>query len=292
MAKTFQEQLLPILEERFRNSASEVKRHLKEASTPAAQTLIKYIRQWEFKSRNVALARLIECDRWNDKGELVLERNFKGKEYSCKMPLAMAWECYVYGDQRTQVVPMYSFANHVKKIPANITKDWAEEVKGLFNDINRMTVGAFKIIDLGKCVKSYGVGNPYTFSEWDRHVSDFKEAQVAIDIFVVPRKGWEYLTTSNLQNPEHGEAMSKILEDILAKADEMVEPSVKAIREQDRKMYIRQDATHARNNVKKLRAFFKKYGPADSCTLAGGANILDSIGGEIDEVEIKLLTKS
>lgn len=268
MKKSFEDQLLPILKARFRDNDDEVKRHLKEASTPAAQTLIQYIRQWEFGSRNIALERLIDCNRWNDKGELVLERDFKGKPYPPKVPLAMAWDWYVYGDQREQVIPGYSFAGNVKKIPDNITNDWQVEVKGLFIDINRMPLNTFKIVALGSCVRQFGAQNPYTFTYWDRQSSEFKAAQEAINAFVVTRKdeGWKHLTTTNLQDPKSGKEMSKIISDILARADELVEPSIKAISEANKKMYARQDATRARNDIKTLKGFFKKYGsePTDA----------------------------
>lgn len=256
--KTFEQQLLPILKERFRNDESDVKRHLKEASTPAAQTLIKYMRQWEYKSRNIALSRLIECRRWNDKGEFVLERDFKGKEYPTKVPLWMAWEWYVYGDQRQEVMPSFTF-DYVKQLPDNMTEDWQEEVKGLFRDINRRPLSEFKLIAIGKAVKSLGANNPYAVAQWERNVNDFKKAQEAINAYVKDRKGWDYLTTENLQNPKHSKEMSKVLGDILAKADEIKEPAYKAIREQDRKMHIRQDATGARNDIKTLKGFFQKY---------------------------------
>lgn len=282
--KTFQQQLLPILTDRFRGHEGDIKRHLDEASTPAAQTLITYIRQWEFGSRNIALGRLIECERWNDKGELVLERDFKGKSYTTKnVPLAMAWERYVYGDQRQQYIPMYSFASSMKRIPKHIEESWAEEIKGLFYDVNHMSVTAFKIISLGKCVKALGVGNPHTFAQWSREVREFKDAQKAIDDFVVTREDWKHLTTESLQNPKHREEMSKVLEDILAKADSAVEPSMKAIREQDRRLYIRQDATHARNDVKSLGKFFKKYSQPE-------VNALTLIGGMVDDVEAQTLS--
>ncbi len=284
----FQKQLLPILEKRFRDNESEVNRHLKEASTPAAQTLITVIRQWEFASRNIALARLLSCDQWTDKGTMVLERDCKGKPYPLKVPLAMAWDWYVYGDLHEQVVPDYGFAGRIKNIPANVTKDWAEQIKELFHDINRMSLATFKTIILGKCVKSYGVSNPHAFTWWDRQVSEFKDAQKAIDAFVVTRKGWEYLTTENLQNPKHAEEISKVLTDILARADELVEPSQKAIEKRDRELYIRQDATRARNDIKTLTSFFKKYGIDNK----SAARALAQLSRVINDAESQTLTNA
>lgn len=272
-----------VIKERWRSTDDKyLKSKLDEATTPAAETLITYIRQWpdQYKSRNQALGRLLECDRWNDKGELVLECDFKGRPYPMELPLDMAYEAYQFGDQRQTFFPMYSFPDGVKRIPENVTEDWADEIKGLFHDINKLTLSAVKIISLGKQVKCYGVNNPHAFAHWDRIVSEWKDAQAAIDAFAATRKGWEYLTIANIQNPKHSEEMSKVITELLAKADEIVEPSVKAIREQDRKMYIGQDATVARNDVKTLRAFFKKYGAVESAS-----EVLETLSNKINNVE-------
>lgn len=275
--KDFQKQLLPILEDRFRGNSSEVKRHLKEASTPAAQTLITYIRQWGFQSRNIALGRLLETDRWNDDGELVLERNFKGKAYPMRIPLAMAWDWFVYGDQKTEFIPNYSFADSVKKIPANAKETWLEQIQKLFYDINHRSIEEFKIIVFGRTVKSYSLGNPYTYIWYNTQVKEFIAAQTAINEFVMGRKGWEYIQTENLQNPNHKTEMSKVLQDILAKADERVEPAQKQWNESERKMYIRQEATQARNDIKTLTSFFKKYGVTEPSALKMLANIINDV---------------
>jgi len=284
MKKTFREQMAIVIAERYRNDTQMAKRYLKEATTHAAETLITYIRQWpeQHKSRNQALGRLLERQRWNDQGELVLDTNHRGRAYPAKLPLAMAYEWYQFGDQNKQFYPMYSFADGVNSIPANAKKDWMEEIQGLFMDINRMSLGAFKAICLGKWVKSYGTSNPHTFSNWEREVSEFTKAQEAINRFVATRNGWEYISTENMQNPTHKAEMSKVIMDILAKADEAVEPAVKAIREQDRQMYIRQDATRARNNVKYLRDFFKKYAQPNP-------NALELVAGIINDVEAQTL---
>lgn len=238
------------------------KRKLKEATTPAAETLITYIRQWNFGSCNIALGRLLECDRWQKDGTLALERDFKGKPYPCKLPLSFAYERYMYGDQRRQYYPN-SLASRIKLIPANITPDWAEHLQGMFFDMQRVSLKEFKLIALGKWVKSYGGSNPHAIAGWDRYVSEWKETQAAIDAFVVGKgKGWGHLTTENLQKPAGKVEMSKVLCDILANADAVVEPAFKALQEQARRDRIRQDATMARNDIKGLKGFCQKYGVA------------------------------
>lgn len=286
MNKSFREQMIVVLNERYPDpSGEEMKRYLAESTTPTAETLITYIRQWpeQQSSRNQALGRLLECDRWNDRGELTLEANHKGKPYPARLPLAMAYEWYQFGDQRRQFFPAYNFPSALKRIPANATEDWVEEIKGLFNDINRASVSAIKIISLGRCVKMLGVGNPHAYAQWNRQISEWTDAQNAINEFVIAREGWKHLTTENLQNPKHKAAMSTILEDILAKADEIVEPSVNAILEQDRRLSIRQDATGARNKVKGLQGFFKSYGHEITS--------LEFLSGMINDVEAHNLGK-
>jgi len=278
--KSFREQMAAVIEKRYKNdSADSKKRYLAEATTPAAETLIINIRQWPslYSSRNQALGHLIESHRWNDKGELVLERNFKGRAYPMELPLHMAYERYRFGDLRHTYFPSFSFSGALKVIPSQIAKDWEAEVKELFQDINGISISAVKIIALGKAVKSLGVGNPYTYVEMDRHVTDWKNAQTAIDAFAMNRKGWEYLTVASLQDPKPKQEMSKVLEDILAKADEVVEPSFKAIREQNRRLYIRQDATGARNHIKSLTGFFKKYGQTDLSGLTPVTELINSL---------------
>lgn len=289
--KSFKDQLRPILEERFKNSPieGEVDRQLELATTPSAETLITYIRQWKFQSGQIALGRLLECDRWNKKGELVLEKNFKGKPYPFQLPLAIAWDWYMYGYQGSLYIPNYSFPNCLKRIPDNMTDDWANEIKDLFGEITRTPIGDVKLIILGQCVKSYKATNPHCITWWNRQVEEFIAAQKAVDEFVKNRKGWEHLTVENSQNPKHKLEMSKVLTDILVKADELVEPAIARIKESDRKLYARQDATYARNNIKTLRGFFKKYGNEDATKLAGGADLLDTLGLAIDAVESNAL---
>ena len=285
MKKTFREQLEVIFRERYRSEGEErIQKRLTEVDNPAARTLITYIQQWPMPSRNQALGRLLEVQRWNDSGELVLEVDFKGKTYPPKAPLELAYESYQYGDQRKQYFPMYSFPSALKCIPDNVTEHWEKEIKGMFHDMSFMSLKAIKIIALGKWVKMLGIGNPHTYAGWQRQVSEWEEAQKAIDAFVVNRKGWEYLTSENIQKPIHREEMSKVLEEILFKADEVVEPSFAAIKEQDRRLYIGQDATHARNNVKSLMKFFKKYGEKED-------NIFIIIGELIDQTERNNLAK-
>jgi hypothetical protein len=227
----------------------------------------------------------MECrDRWADDGRLVLERDFKGKDYPNRLPLELAYDWYRYGDQRKQFWPMYNFPDGVKRIPDNVTPDWVKQIQGLFFDMGRTPLSAVKIVCLGQEVKSLGVHNAHTFAAYDRMVNEWIAAQKAIDEFCANREGWKHLTSANLQNPEHGKEMSKVLDDILAKADEMVGPSYNAIREQDRRMYARQDATYARNNVKSLGGFFEKYSePVPEC--------LTLVGGIIDDIESRLTAK-
>ena len=61
-----------------------------------------------------------------------------------------------------------------------------------------------------------------------------------------------------------------------------VEPAIEAIKEQDRRLYIRQDATYARNNVSSLNKFFTKYG-------ANHFGLIKWVGGAIDVVETESL---
>jgi hypothetical protein len=277
--KSFRKQMTKVISERYRSDGAESQKHyLDEATTHSAETLITYIRQWPTPSRNQVLARLMECRRWNDKGQIVLECDFKGKPYPCKLPLKLAYEAYQFGDQRNQVWPMYNFPEAIKHIPANVTEDWLEEIKHLFYDINKLSVKAAKLINLGQQIKLLGLNNPYTFAGWNRQIEEFIGAQKAIDEYVAGKKDLEYLSTKNLQNPKHGQEMSKILEDILAKADETVEPSFKCIREQDRRLHVRQDATYARNNVKSVAGFFKKYE-------AEQPDLISSLGNMINFVE-------
>jgi hypothetical protein len=210
-----------------------------------------------------------------------LERDFKGKDYPFELPLEEAWERYCYGDQQQQYFPN-SLASRIKAIPENVTEDWAKEIKDLFNDMGKMPFAAVKIIALGKNAKTYGVGNPHGFANWDRMLSEWKETIEEIDKFVVTRKGWEHLTSENLQNPKHREGMSKVLSDILANADAIVEPSFKAIREQSRRDRIREDATHARNEIKELKGFFQKYATPVP-------NALELVGKIINDVESQTL---
>jgi hypothetical protein len=219
----------------------------------------------------------LECRRWNDKGEIVLETDFKGKQYPIRAPLSLAYESYQYGDQRKQFFPSYSFASAVANIPANITKDWEEEIKGLFCDMGKMPLSAVKSICLGKWIKMLGVNNPHAYAGWEREVSDWQAAQKAIDAFVVARKGWEYLVSTNLQDPKHKREMSNVLEDILAKADAVVAPSMDAIREQDRRLNIRRDATSARNDVTSLKTFFSKYGQPPVTAMTVISNLIDGV---------------
>jgi hypothetical protein len=270
-----------VIRERFKNDDEEhIQEKLNDSTTPAAETLITYIRQWPMPSRNQALARLLEVDRWNDKGQLMLEVDFKGKTYPPKAPLMLAWESYMYGDQSKQFFPMYSFPNAVKRIPENVTEDWAAEIKELFYDMSRVSFKAVRMIALGKMVKQYGISNPHTYVTWQRMVQEWEDAQKAVDAFVVTRKGWEHLTSVNIQNPKHSAKMSKVFEDILAKADEIIEPSHKAIKEQDRRLYIRQDATGARNHVKSLGKFLKKYGASNEVALHHLNDIINILEGE------------
>lgn len=284
MKKTFREQMLAVIQDRYKEP-DQVKRYLAEVNNPAAETLITYIRQWPslHKSRNQALTRLLECDRWNDKGELVLERNHKGKVYPNRLPLDIAYDWYRYGDQTKQVFPMYSFPKAVDRIPKKIQKDWEAEIKELFADINTMSVNAFKLVALGTWVKRYGLTNPHAMAGWDRNVSEFQDAQKAIDAFVVTRKGWEHYRTENMQNPSHKEGLSKVLQDILVKAGEAVEPAIKAITEQDRRMNIRQDAHRAKSQVKSLSKFFASYKQPVP-------NALELLEGIISDVENQTLT--
>lgn len=282
--KSFRELLVPVIEERYRNDVESQKRHLKEASTKAAETLITSIRQWpgQYSSRNQALGRFLESDRWNKDGDIVLEKDIKGRPYPLRLPLSLAYEVYIYGDQRKQYYPSFSFPSGLKRIPSNLAEDWVEEIQGLFNDINRMPLKAFKLICLGKWVKSYGTNNPYAIVNWERECNDFEKAQKAIDEFVANRDGWTHLTVDNLQNPKHNVELSKVLTDILANADAIVEPAGKAIREQDRQMNIRQDATQARNSVKRIKEFFISYGTRVDC--------LDLVDSNINQTETKCLT--
>lgn len=256
--KSFREQLAVVMKERDKMVSQ---RDINECSTPAAQTLITYIRQWEFGSRNIALTQLLECDRWSKDGTLVMEKDFKGKAYPFRMSLMQGYEAYRYGDQREQFWPSYSFVRGIKNIPNNLTEDWAKELQGLFFDMGRLSIKAIKLICLGKCVKSYGVGNPYCYATWQREVGEWEEAQKAVDEFVTAKgRGWTHLTSKHLQDPNSHKGFAEEITKILANADAIVEPSIKAIQEADKKMYIRQDATRARNDVKTIKGFFQKYG--------------------------------
>ncbi len=284
--KSFQEQLWPVIQERHRSDdEASQKRHLKEASTPAAETLMTYIRQWNSGSYNIALGRLLECDRWQKDGTLALECDHKGKPYPVKLPLSFAYERYMYGDQQKQYYPN-SLAYHIKDIPANITPDWAEHVQSLFYDIQKVPLREFKLIALGKWVKCYGASNPHSIAGWDRDISEWKDTQAQIDAFVRGKgKGWEHLTTEHLQRPSAKVEMSKVLCDILANADAIVEPAFKALKEQARRDRIRQEATYARNNVKELKGFFQKYGLGVSAF-----NALTDLGKVINDTESQTLS--
>ena len=131
-------------------------------------------------------------------------------------------------------------------------------------------------------MKSLGSTNPHAIAQWEREVSEFKAVQEAINAFVVTRKGWEYLTTDNLQDFKHKVEMSKVLTDILANADAVVEPAFKAIKEQFRRDKIRQDATYARNSIKELKGFFQKYATPIP-------NALTLLSGIINDVESQTL---
>ncbi len=288
MKKTFREQMKAVIAERHSSDDAESqKRHLDEATTPAAETLITYIRQWNYGSRNIALGRLLETNRWTDKGTLALEADHRGKQYPVKLPMSFAYERYMYGDQQRQYYPN-SLAGHIKDIPANVMQDWAEEIQGLFYDINKVSLKEFKLIALGKWVKSYGASNPHAIAGWDRDVSEWKETQAAINAFVVTKgKGWAHLTTENLQKPAAKVEMSKVLTDILANADAIVEPAFAAIRKQFRRDRIREDATHARNDIKGLKGFFQKYG----VSIDRFSHILTLLGGIVDDTESQVLQK-
>jgi hypothetical protein len=157
------------------------------------------------------------------------------------------------------------------------------EIKGLFNDIQRVSMKEFKLIALGKWVKSYGVSNPHAIAGWDRDVSEWEAVQKDINAFVSTKgDGWAYLTTTHLQEPLSKKEMSDVLEDILANADAIKEPAFKAIKEQYRRERIREDATHARNRIKDVKAFFQKYGVEIP-------NALTLLGGIINDVESQVL---
>jgi hypothetical protein len=273
--KSFRDQIIAVMKQR--NTGEVRTKDVDECSTSAAQTLMTYIRQWNFASRNTALGRLLECDRWTKEGTLSLETNWKtGKPYPCKLSLDIGYQRYRYGDQTAQWFPNMA-ANRIKLIPDNVTEDWAAELKEMFADINRMPLNDFKLISLGKAVKSIGGSNPHAIAQWEREVSEFKAVQAAIDAFVVTRKGWEYLTTANMQNPKHGQEMSKVLCDILAKADAAKEPAFKALKEQHRRDNIRRDATYARNNVKELKGFFQKYATLEPAAISLLSGIIDDV---------------
>lgn len=273
--KSFREQLQSVMQKRDKEIDPQ---KFKEATTPAAQTLITYIRQWNFGSRDIALGRLLECDRWTDKGTLELECGHKGKPYPLKLPLSLAYERYMYGDQTYQFFPSYRFVAGIKNIPDNLTDDWAAELKGMFFDMGRLTVDDVKLISLGKWVKSLGSNNPHAIAGWNRNVTEWQDAQKAIDNYCLGRKDWENLRSANLQDPLHKQEMSKVLSDILTNADAIVEPAFKALKEQEKRDRIRQEATFARNNVKDLKAFFQKYNIASS--------ILDVIVNLISNTEL------
>ena len=71
---------------------------------------------------------------------------------------------------------------------------------------------------------------------------------------------------------------------ILAKADAQVEPAFKLIKESDRKLYIRQDATRAHNKLATVETFFKKYGVTVP-------DLLTQLSTFIDTIEADLITK-
>lgn len=274
--KTFREQLAVVISKRY--PRENIDRYLDESSTPAAETVINYIRQWpsQYSSKNKAVCRLIECQRLNDKGEFVLEKNFKGHPYPFDQSLKFAWNAFWFGDLQLNVWPMYNFASSIKHIPDNIPADVAELIKDLFLHINKTPLKEAKLIRLGKDVAQYGANNPHTIVNWERVMSEFEKAQKAIDEFVVNRQGWEYLTTENLQNPKHAEEMSKVLCDILAKADEAIEPAFKACADRDRYHHVRQDATRARNYVKHLAEFFQTYEQMDVSSLESIKELIDA----------------
>ncbi len=275
--KTFREQIAKILLERNNEIADD---KLNEATTQAAETLMTYIQQWNAESRNHALCNMLERRQWQD-GKLILDCNFNGKQYPKELPLKIAYERYQYGYQRHQVFPTFSFPDAVKRIPDNLKEDWAEEIKGLFSDINRHSISEIKIISLGKNVKSLGIGNPHTYVHWESQVSYYEQAQNAINSFVENREGWQYLTTANLQDKTRSKEVSKVIEDILASADAAIKPSCEAVKEQDRRLRIRQDATRARNNVIYLQEFFAKYDESSDC--------LNAVSDHINETETKSL---
>lgn len=284
MKKSFREQMEVVINERHSSDDAKYKKQkLDKATTPAAETLITYIRQWNFGSRNIALGRLLECDRWTNEGTLTLERNHKGKPYPVKLPLSFAYERYMYGDQKRQYFPMYSFVRGVNNIPANLTDDWAAELKGMFFDLCRVPLNDVKLIALGKWVKSLGANNPHAIAGWERNVTEWQDAIKAINAYVKDRDGWQHLDSTNLQKPESKREMSKVLDDILANADAVKEPAFKALKEQSRRDRIRQDATHARNSIKELKGFFQKYG----VDIPNAAILL---GGIVDDVESQCLT--
>lgn len=285
--KTFRDQIETILLERATGFPKKVsKRDLDESTTPAAQSLITYIRQWPtlYSCRNDALLHLLESRDWDKNGGMLPGKDYKGKPYPLRLSLELGFERYRYGDQKKSAFPSFSFPSCLKSIPAKIEPSWEVEIQDLFRDINKAPLSAVKIIALGRCVKSLGIGNPHTYAQWDRWVSEWKDAQVAIDAFVVNRKGWENLTTKHLQDPKPRAGFAKELEDILARADAVVEPSFTAIREQDRRLHIRQDATGARNDIKGLKGFFKKYATPIP-------NAIELLSGIIDDVEAQTLNK-
>lgn len=253
-----------------------------ECATPAAQTLMGHIRRWPLPTGPQAVAAFLTRKNWDKNGNLVDDTDHKGKPYPFRVPLAIAYESYKYGYQKKPYFPSWDFPSAVKSIPENVSPDWAEEIKDLFSSINRMSVHDFKIIALGKQVHGYGSTNPHTFSSWERMTDEFIAAQKAINEFVLTRKGWIHLTTDNLQNPKHKIEMSKVLGDILAKADENVEPARKAIAEQDRRLEIRQDATRARNDVKRILEFFQSYE-------IDNKDLIDSLKSAITSAEQKVL---
>jgi hypothetical protein len=147
-----------------------------------------------------------------------------------------------------------------------------------------VTLQDFKLIALGKWIKSYSSSNPHAIAGWDRDVSEWKSTQAAINAFAAARgKGWEHLNSDHVQAPIHKKEMSDVLSDILAGADAIKEPAFKAIKEQARRDRIRQDATYARNSIKELKGFFQKYGVEIP-------NAIGLLGGIIDDVEKQVLT--
>jgi len=261
-AKTFREQV----QEAWLSEHNEITPEcLDEMTTPAAEACIKKIRQWpgQYPSANSVVQFLLEHNRWDGnvlKDDDCNDIDYRTKKpYPYRLPLAMACDRFMYGDQRRFPHPYFAFADKIKFIPDSVTDDWKKLIRSLFWDYTRRTEVEVKILCLGLCVVSSSFSNPHAIARYETMVGEWKDIRTAIDAYCEGREGWNHLTTKSQHEPKRKSEFSNFLEGILMEADRRVAPSYAALKNQERRLKIGNETSRAINNLQEVEGFFQEY---------------------------------